>query len=340
MSEVDHNQAVREITQTLKGPVAAVFRRMVPAFAEIKAEDFYDSVLASPDLLHGCLMIFRKRRDSFSHLLKDADGRLVNDDFVRLRCGRSVHDIIAMIVRTHAKRHFRATLGGDPNDPKSEAGKLYAAMNEYLIHEWQVPLTKAYAELPIEAVMRMGPAILDLKTTAAVEAVTAAISGMTPSSGKVPVTQVTAHAPANDVAPRKAAEPQMEVIDQREMDFWWETLNDPSVRNVLGRMTENEMRELTAAFCGVGEATRGQLLAPLGLSLYQAAVMFTSAYRVLGRAGFTQMFGKTGTAASVGGFAKKLQARNVSSRSDLKSIQTASEAALQSAPKQAAGGRR
>ncbi len=330
MAEIDHNQAVREIIQTLKGPVAAVFRKLVPAFQEIKAEEFYDQVLANAELLHGCLLIFRKRRDAFSHLLVDDEGRTVNDDFVRLRCGRTVHDVIAMIVRTHAKQHFRKTLGGDPNDPKSKSGKLYAAMNEYLIHEWQVPLTTAYAKLPADTVATLGPALMDLQTTAAIEAVATAVAGFAaqaPTTGAVPVTKVTA-APANDLTPKKAAEPQMSEIDQREADFWWETLNDPNVRSALGRMTEIEMRELTAAFCAVGEATRSQLLAPMGFSLYQAAVVFTTLYRSMGRAAFGLMFGKPGNPNAVADFTKRLQAKSISSRTDLKGLQAATEAAL------------
>jgi hypothetical protein len=334
LAEIDHNQAVREITQTLRGPVAAVFRKLVPAFQDIKAEDFYDQVIANAELLHGCLLIFRKRRDAFGALLVDADGRTVNDDFVRLRCGRTVHDITAMIVRTHAKQHFRKTLGGDPNDPTSKSGKLYSAMNEYLIHEWQVPLTTAYAKLSAETISTLGPALMDLKTVAAVEAVATAVAGAVataPSAGTVPVTQVTSQAAANDSQPKKAAEPVMVAIDQREADFWWETLNDPNVRSALGRMTETEMRELTAAFCAVGDTTRSELLKPLGFSLYQAAVVFTTLYRAQGRAAFGQMFGKPGNPAAVKDFTKRLQVKNIGSRTDMKTLVTATEGALQGA---------
>lgn len=312
MSEIDHNNAVRQITSALKGPVAATFRTLVPSFAELSGEAFYSTVLGSSELLHGCLLIFRKRRDAFADLLVDAKGRKVGDDFVRLKCGRSVHDIVGMLVRSHAKRHFHTTLGGDSNDPRSRAGKLYQAINEYLIHEWQVPLIAAYAELPADQVARMGPALLELTTAEAVRATQPA-------------------APAAAAAPARAAAEPTESHSQ-EADFWWDTLNDPQVRQALGNLVERDMRELTAAFCALGEASR-QLLATLGLSLYQAAVLLGVSYQGLGRAGFTQVFGKPGNAGAIGSFAGKLKAKGVSSRSDVRSLARIVEGTLSQLPR-------
>lgn len=323
MSEIDHNAAVRQITETLKGPVAEVFRSLVPAFAEIPDGEFYDAVLANSALLHGCLLIFRKRRDAFAALLVDARGRLVGDDFVRLRCGRSVHDIIAMLVRTHAKRQFRTTLGGDPNDPRSRAGGLYQAMNEYLIHEWQVPLVTSYAELPVEMVTRLGPALLDLKTAEAI----AQLVGE-----KAAAAAAAAPAPAAPAAAKTARIVEPVESHSQEADFWWETLNDPQVRQALGNLVERDMRELTAAFCALGEASR-ELLASLGLSLYQAAVLLGISYQGLGRATFAQVFGKPGNAGAIATFAGKLKAKGISSRSDIRTLARIVDATLSQLPR-------
>lgn len=310
LSEIDHNSAVKRITEALKGPVADVYRELIPAFREFKGEAFYEAVLASPDMLHGCLLIFRKRRDAFDHLLVDDKGRLVGDDFVRLRCGRSVHDIIAMIVRTHAKRHFRQSLGGDPNDAASKAGRLYAAMNEYLIHEWQVPLVAHYAPMPAAKMRELGPALLDLKTAAEVDAAVAAAGGTPITNGKSAARAIMPPAP----------EPILVENNSREHDFWWETLNDPQVRNALGPLSDNDKRELTAAFCSISEATRNTLLGGFSLSLFQGAVLMTKCYQGLGRASFAQVFGKPGSPDTVKAFAERLKTRNVSSRMDLNSL--------------------
>lgn len=332
---MDHNAAVRQITETLKGPVAAVYRELIPAFGDMDGGEFYDAVLASSDMLHGLILIFQKRRDAFSHLLVDGQGRPVGDDFVRLRCGRSVHDILSMIVRTHAKKHFRATLGGDPNNPDSKAGRLYQAMNEYLIHAWQVPLVPHYAGIPVAKMRELGPMLLELKTVAEVQEVVAQsasrVQVMAPETPSKPANANT-HA-ADLVATRAQLEAMVVESHSREEDFWWETLNDPQVRQALGNPNETDMRELTAAFCQLGDATRGELLAPLGLSLYQAAVLLGTCHRTLGRAAFGQVFGKPGNPAAVTAFTTKLKAKGVSSRTDVRSLGRLIEGVLSTMPR-------
>lgn len=336
VKDVEHNLAVRLITETLKGPVAAVFRDLIPAFGDMDGDEFYDSVLTSSDLLHGLMLIFQKRRDAFSHLLVDAQGRPVNDDFVRLRCGRSVHDIVSMIVRTHAKKHFRATVGGDPNNPASKAGRLYEAMNEYLIHEWQVPLVPHYAGLSVEKVREMGPMLLELKTAQQVAEVVAQAANRRAEVKVAEAPAAAANANTHAAALVEAREKLETMVVEnrsREEEFWWETLNDNQVRLALSNPPDSEMRELTAAFCQLGEATRGELLAPLGLSLYQAAVLLGTCYRTLGRAGFGQVFGKPGNASAVTAFAGKLRAVGVSSRADVRSLGRQVEGVLATMPR-------
>lgn len=336
MKDVDHNAAVRMITDTLKGPVAAVFRELIPAFGDMGGEEFYDSVLSSSDMLHGLMLIFNKRRDAFARLLVDGQGRPVHDDFVRLRCGRSVHDIVSMIVRTHAKKHFRATLGGDPNDPASKAGRLYQAMNEYLIHEWQVPLVPQYAALPVDKVREMGPMLLELKTPEAVRAVVEQANARRAEVSLPEISAPPANANSNAsavVEARQKLESMVVENRSREEGFWWETLNDNQVRLALSNPGETQMRELTAAFCQLGDSTRSELLAPLGLSLYQAAVLLGTCYRVLGRAGFAQIFGKPGNSVAVRAFTERLKVKGVNSRADIRSLGRQVEAVVAAMPR-------
>jgi hypothetical protein len=119
----------------------------------------------------------------------------------------------------------------------------------------------------------------------------------------------------------------------REEGFWWETLNDNQVRLALSNPGETQMRELTAAFCQLGDATRSELLAPLGLSLYQAAVLLGTCHRVLGRAGFNQIFGKPGNLAAVKAFTERLKVKGVNSRVDIRSLGRQVEAVLSAMPR-------
>ncbi|EME69767.1 hypothetical protein H261_12054 [Paramagnetospirillum caucaseum] len=304
-----HNDVVRIINDTLKGRVAEVFRSLIPAFASTSGEEFYDIVMANSEMLHGCISIFRRNRSAFRNLLVDARGRPVNDDFVALRCGRSVHDVIAMIVRTHAKRHFKATLGGDPNDPTSRAGAMYKAINEYLIHDWQVSLVPHYAPLPLAKVQEMGPRLLDIRESEILDS----IAGATKAATLLPI-----H------SPRAPAIPDLPQPEQQ----WWKALNDPAAVKVLGARPESETRELVAALGEVNDLVHADLFARLGLSTLQAAVIMVTAYKLLGRAGFTAQFGIPGKPAVVAAIAQRLDKREVGPHTDLKLLPQMTEAAF------------
>lgn len=341
MTEQDHNTAVRTISKALKGPVADVFRNLIPALRDIGGNDFYDAVLTSPDMLHGCLLVFRKRRDAFAALLVDGLGRPVNDDFVALRCGRSVHDIVAMIVRTHAKRHFQFALGGDPNDSRSMAGALYAAVNEYLIHDWQVPLVAHYAPMPVEGMWQLGPGLLDLKTAAEVDAAVRAAGGTPIINGK-PVLSLEHNPAPHHAVPLPspmAAEPILVDTSSREADFWWETLNDPMVRSALGPLSDSDKRELTSAFCTLSDTTRTELLGAFALSLFQGAVLLTKCHQGLGRASFVQIFGKPGRPDAIKMLADQLRGKRVNSRTDLNTLARTVEPLLATLTRNGAHGR-
>ncbi|ARJ67323.1 hypothetical protein WV31_17455 [Magnetospirillum sp. ME-1] len=304
-----HNDVVRVINDTLKGKVAAVFRSLIPAFENTSGEEFYDIVMANSEMLHGCIAIFRRNRQAFRNLLVDARGRPVNDDFVALRCGRSVHDVIAMIVRTHAKRHFKATLGGDPNDPKSRAGAMYKAINEYLIHDWQVQLVPHYAPLPLAKVQEMGPRLLDIREAEILDSIAEAAAAPSP---------IPSH------SPRAASTPDLPQPEQ----LWWKALRDPEVITVLGERPEAETRELVAALGEVNELVHSDLFNRLRISTNQAAVMMVTAYKLLGRAGFRTQFGIPGKPAVVAAIAQRLDKRAVGPHTDLKLLPQMMEGAF------------
>lgn len=113
--------ARREVTRMLKGPVAEKFKSLIPPLAE--QADPYKIIMETPDLLDACFQLFEAKRDIFAEFLVDANGNPVTDDAVRLRCGRSITEVIGMVVRTgmraYAELHF-----GDPIVPaKVKAAK-------------------------------------------------------------------------------------------------------------------------------------------------------------------------------------------------------------------------
>lgn len=107
--------ARREVTRMLKGPVAARFQSLIPPLAD--TPDPYKTIMETPELLDASFRLFRMKRDAFAEFLVDAQGAAVTDEAVRLKCGRSVVEIIGMAVRT-GMRSYAETYFGDPISPQ------------------------------------------------------------------------------------------------------------------------------------------------------------------------------------------------------------------------------
>ena len=110
--------ARKEVARMLKGPVADRFKALIPPLRD--HVDAYRTVMESPELLDACLKLFRAKRDPFAEFLVDESGRPVSDDNVRLKCGRSVNEVIGMAVRS-GMRSYAEVFFGDPVVPPKVA---------------------------------------------------------------------------------------------------------------------------------------------------------------------------------------------------------------------------
>ena len=160
--------AVFRINLALRGPVLDVLGPFIPELNALPRKTAYDLVMDDLGLLGRCFAIFRQERPRFRTILVDERHRPVQDDFAPLSCGRSLAEVIAMVVRTAAKRYFRRTLSPAPSRPvepprRNRADELYEAIRAYLLHEWQVPLVPNYAELDPSLVRRLGRRLLEAR---------------------------------------------------------------------------------------------------------------------------------------------------------------------------------
>ncbi|WP_043745063.1 hypothetical protein [Paramagnetospirillum magneticum] len=182
------------LNRTLAGPVMDKLAKLVPELAWVPRGRELETALRDCDLLHRCFIAFRTHRATFRPLLVDGRGRPVDNDNTPLACGRTVNQVIAMIVRSAAKRHFRARLDGFPPgraerlrrpegvgwagmlawmNGRSEDGRgrkdktagdlLYNAIRRYLLHDWQVPIIPQYARMTPPEVRALGSRILDFR---------------------------------------------------------------------------------------------------------------------------------------------------------------------------------
>lgn len=183
------DDTVKVVRETLKGPVIQTMRRLVPDLAQVSAETAYDHALANLGILEKCFKAFREQRDRFRHILVNKSGQVVTNDTGILSCGHNLEVVIAMVVRTAAKRYFRHHVGlhktpkftsaqsgllgkmkkalASSTNEKSMAEELYECIKGYLLFEWQVPLVPTYAKLSPEQVTNMGRKILNFTDVAA-----------------------------------------------------------------------------------------------------------------------------------------------------------------------------
>lgn len=189
----DHSAVVRKITATLQGPVVDALGELVPEVRRLPRRKALEAILDDIDLLHRCFLAFRANPDRFRHLLVNRHKVSVEDAEALLECGRSLEQVIAMVVRTAAKRHFRLKLDGTskrlrahpgqrprggllgrlrtlmsrsqrtPAPPRSRGETLYDAFQDYLRHDWQVPIIPEYCTLTPGTVRRLGARILDYR---------------------------------------------------------------------------------------------------------------------------------------------------------------------------------
>ncbi|CUW41444.1 conserved protein of unknown function [Magnetospirillum sp. XM-1] len=192
-------KARQAINQTLAGPVMAKLVDLVPDLAWVPRGRELETALRDCDLLYRCFVAFRTHRTDFRPLLLDRRSRPVDNDNTPLACGRTVNQIVAMIVRSAAKRHFRARLdGGFPpgraarlrrpegvgwsgmlgwmnaqaeerrgtRRGRSAGDQLYDAIRRYLLHDWQVPIIPQYARMTPPEVRALGSRILDFRDAA------------------------------------------------------------------------------------------------------------------------------------------------------------------------------
>lgn len=321
----DTATAVFRINSTLQGPVVGILGQFLPELNALPRGQAYDRTLDDLNLLTRCFQIFRQERQRFRAVLVDERRRPVGEDNVPLSCGRTLAEIVAMVVRTAAKRYFRRTLAPTRPEPvapaptaeRSAADELYDAIKAYLLHEWQVPLVPAYAELDPALVRRMGLKLLDAHDAEALARLiadpdipsrpdaptrpdmskrvdgplrpelTISTNGLLPSlapSSPVP-------APCRSVSPRTASLDEILTPDRQRLraEAFTHTLLDPEVRAALPNV--DQIVKIGDVLRGVGAQPTTALVEGLGLRMDQLAVMLIVAQDSIGSTVFGRLFG-------------------------------------------------
>ncbi len=300
----DHLEAVRT---TLKTQVADILRLHVGPLATLPQHLVYDQVLDTPALLHECFHIFRGQPDLFRTVMVRPDKRPVTSDQEQLWCGRTVADVVRLIVRASAKRYFRATLPPAPTPkaprpvrlglmertairfglkespppprllppPLGPADRLYGAFRQNLLFEWQVPLIPGYATLEPPTVHRLGSRILALREPGQIDILAA--EGLTPD-GRLPLL-------LDDAKRLRGAD---NGIDANALQDAFTKLE---LDVLFPEMVDAHLRRAVAQIASINPRAVEMLIPALETNLRGVTVFLFAAFARLGEKGFRQAMG-------------------------------------------------
>jgi hypothetical protein len=183
--------------------VIDAIKRCVPELRGISRDELFERIMNTPELAALCFKVFRTSPAQFAPVLTGPDGAVIVNDNETLHCGRTLAEVIAMIVRAVARRYLRAKLDGkadrqfarvarhglmrraaeflgiealSPVRPSGRArgqsagDRVYRALYDYLQFEWQVPLIPEYANIPVDVIADIGPYLYGARDAATVRA--------------------------------------------------------------------------------------------------------------------------------------------------------------------------
>ncbi|MBR9973597.1 hypothetical protein [Magnetospirillum sulfuroxidans] len=386
---IDHMSVVRRINATLQGPVVDVLGELIPEVRRLPKRGALEAILDNVELLDRCFQAFRANPEQFRHLLIDRHKVEVDDAEALLECGRSLEQVIAMVVRTAAKRHFRLRLDGTNKSlrkrprrqdrqgllarlrallsaspqpvrktARSRAELLYAAFQDYLLHDWQVPIIPEYCLMSPGMVRRLGPRILDYRLAEDIRRLRADPDNPPPPTPVIEVPEDGDGKPIYQLPDvletgRKGMPTPITTADKRLSDGMAPLLGDivkttekderarladiltgdgkrlkanaftialldPKVRSLLPN-SEQTVR-VTSIFGTVNGLVGKMLVGDLGLRTDQLAVFVMAAHGALGEDRFLKAFGIPGRPDYIGKIVQRAKAANIGQKSDLKQI--------------------
>ena len=307
-------ESLETIRGTLRTQVAEILRLNISQLSTLPVNAVYDRVLDTPQLLHECFQVFRLQPELFKRMIIRQDKRPATNDEDLLWCGRSIADVVKLVVRASAKRHFRANLPGatmpkapppaPPSlltsaavrlglkkaepikrlvPPLSQGDKLYKAFREHLRFEWQVPLIPHYTPLEVRTVTRLGPRILSLREPRQLKIL--AEEGLTPE-GYLPLLLDTAkrlRGPDQGID----ANALNEAFTKQGLDAIFPGVEDTALRRAVSQIACMDPRMV-------------QMLMPvLEENLKQVTIFLFTAFTRMGEQAFRQAFGSHGAVWAV-----------------------------------------
>ncbi len=313
--------AIEVIRNVLRTDVVDILRREMTALRPLTRTAAYDAIMNQPTMLDGCFRLFRAQPQLFAEVVVDAERRPVTSDDLALRCGRTLAEVVALVVRAAARRYFRARLpvaapaarsrpsvlrrlgrAAPPPSPAhpaadSPAERLYHAIRDHLCFEWQVLLIPHYVPLPPERVAALGARLLDVREPAELRALAGDEAGE--GDGRPPLLL--------DSVERVLVKGR-ETVDA---EMLWRVCQQMDLARLFPKRDVTQLRRAVAQVAATGPAAVAALRPVLGNDVRRFIAFLMVAYVTLGEQRYRQAFGEGGQGAAVRRWAERLAAAEV-----------------------------
>ena len=199
---VSEDAAIEKIRLSLRTDVVDVLRTEISTLRSLPRNTAYETIMNQPTVLDACFRLMREKPELFQRVALDERAQPVSSDEAMLQCGRTLGEVITLVVRAAARRYFRARLGqrraaAKPKPglmsrvaralklgasqpatripaPETPADRLYDAMRDYLRFDWQALLIPHYTPMSPKLVNQLGPRLLDIREPAELKALAGA----------------------------------------------------------------------------------------------------------------------------------------------------------------------
>ncbi|HTH18155.1 MAG TPA: hypothetical protein VL974_15970 [Magnetospirillum sp.] len=322
-AKVPEVQPVATVRTVLRRDIADVLRDALPALAMVPREKVYDRVMDDPHLLHQAFQLFRARPELFKHMVITPERAFPTSDGDVLWCGRTLAEIIALVVRACARRYFKKRLSGPkprplpmpkvglfqgicislgladpPKRPKlkrrpNPAEQLYNSIRDLLHFEWQVPLIPAYAALSPHLVTKLGEGLLEFRDPLKLQVLADQSAETALVDGKVPLLLDSA---------QRLITPNTDTINAEVL---WNVSQKMRMAALFPGYDTSDMRRAVSLVAATSPAALKHLLPVLGDDIRKFTLYLFTAYGKFGPGRYRQVLGADGQAWMVEAMAQR-----------------------------------
>lgn len=304
---------VDKINGALKGSVIDTLRHFIPSLGAYTNEEAFNLILSSPEMTQRSFRVFRDHPDAFADVLRTQDDQPISHDEDTLSCGRTLTQVVALVVQAVAKRYFRAKLSlrravpasasepsitdkvsrflfGGPSEAaarraQSHGDRLFQAMRDHLLFEWQLKLIPHYVGMPVPLVQALGIRLLEFREIEDIQWMVRTGQPLKAPTVRHAETAAPLHI-APDLGPvgQAAAEPEFEIKEAA-----------PAAPAVEPIVPENlppgvsAQRYVSAILARVNPPLARKLAHNLGVNPRQLAMMLIRTFEVLPAAEFQRL---------------------------------------------------